>query len=126
MRRRARSFRPRFSPLDKCAQVPVARVRDWLLEVFAAWGRPARLRVDNGWPWGSGGDLPTPLALWLLGTGVGMIWNPPSRPQHNAKVERYHGLLDTWGEPTRCADWAAWTDRVSWVVALQREHYPAV
>src|SRR5271157_1101411 len=30
---------------------------------------PARIRVDNGTPWGSAGDLPTDLALWLFGLG---------------------------------------------------------
>ena len=82
--------------------------------------------MDNGWPWGSGGDLPPPLALWLWGLGCGVIWNPPRRPQKNGKVERFHGLLDPWGEPGQCADWAAWEARVTWVVQLQREVYPAV
>jgi hypothetical protein len=107
-------------------QVPVPVVRDWLRQAFQQWGMPGRLRMDNGWPWGSGGDLPTPLALWLWGLGCELVWNRPARPQQNGKVERYHGLLDTWGEPGDCADWAAWEQRLAWLVKLQREVYPAV
>lgn len=81
--------------------------------------------MDNGWPWGSGGDLPTPLALWLWGLGCEIIWNPPSRPQANGKVERYHGLIDQWGEPERCPNWTAWEARIAWLVELQRCVYPA-
>jgi hypothetical protein len=43
-----------------------------LRRAFADWGRPERFRVDNGVPWGSWGDLPTDLALWLIGLGVGV------------------------------------------------------
>ena len=49
---------------------------------------PVRFRVDNGWPWGSRGDFPTELALWMIGLGIGMHWNNPHRPQENGVVER--------------------------------------
>ena len=81
--------------------------------------------MDNGTPWGSGRDLPPALALWLLDLGIGIIWNPPGRPQANGQVERFNGLLDQWGEPGQCADWTAWGQRLGWVVQLQREQYPA-
>ena len=57
--------------------MPPGRVQDELRRCFRRWGRPLSVRVDNGNPWGSCGDLPTPLALWLIGLGVGVIWNPP-------------------------------------------------
>ena len=107
-------------------QIPVPLVRAWLRQAFARWGLPERLRVDNGWPWGNHNDLPTALALWLLGLGVDLIWNRPGRPQENGKVERHHGLIDQWGEPKQCPDWATWEQRIAWVVRMQREVYPAV
>jgi hypothetical protein len=82
--------------------------------------------VDNGWPWGSGGDLPPVLSLWLLGLGIQVVWNRPARPQENGVVERFNGLLTSWGEPERCGSWQAWTQSVARVVQVQREIYPAV
>ena len=101
-------------------------VQACLRAVFARWGLPARIRVDRGAPWGSWSDLPPALALWWLGLGIAVAWNRPRRPQQNGHVERFHGLLDAWGEPAACPDLAAWAAKVAWVVALQRERYPAV
>jgi len=115
-----------LSPLHKATQVPVARVQQWLTEQLHAWGPPERFRVDNGWPWGSSGDLPPVLALWLMGFDCEVRWNRPAHPQENAVVERFHGLQDSWGEPASCANWPAWTQRMAWVVKMQREVYPAV
>jgi hypothetical protein len=70
-----------FSPQGYFTQVPSGKVQDELRQCFRQWGRPVSLRVDNGYPWGSCGDLPTPLALWLVGLDIGVIWNPPRRPQ---------------------------------------------
>jgi hypothetical protein len=39
-------------------------------QVFVRWGLPDRVRVDNGYPWGTPRDLPSELALWLIGLGV--------------------------------------------------------
>ena len=49
------------------------------------------------------GDLPTDLALWLIGLGVGVDWNPPRRPQDNGVVERSQGTAKRWAEPGACA-----------------------
>src|SRR5688500_11212947 len=98
-----RSYAPAFSPLGQWALVPVAWVRDELRHAFADWGLPGLLRVDNGHPWGSKGDLPTDLALWLIGLGVDLWWNPPRRPQDNGVVERSQGTGKRWGEPHTCA-----------------------
>jgi transposase InsO family protein len=91
---------------------------------FAAWGRPAAVRVDNGSPWGSWGDLPTPLALWLIGLGVEVIWNPPRTPQDNGVVERSQGLAWDWAEPDRCRDPAELQRRLDEEDRVQREAYP--
>ncbi len=94
--------------------------------MFECWGLPERVRVDNGWPWGSSSDLPTFLALWLIGLGVGVIHNPARRPERNAKVERFHGLVEPWGEPSACPDFATWQERLRWLSRVQRERYPSV
>ncbi len=101
-------------------------MQERLQALFERWGLPQRIRVDNGAPWGTGSDLPTALALWWIGLGIEPIWNHPHSPRENAKVERFNGLLESWGDPTRCADFAAWQERVAWVVRMQREVYPSV
>jgi Mu transposase-like protein len=87
---------------------------------------PRRVRVDNGAPWGSKGDLPTDLALWLIGLGVEVIWNPPRRPQDNGVIERSQGTGKRWAEPHACRDAADLQRRVDEMDRIQREAYPAV
>ena len=94
---------PRFFPLGTWNLVPVASVREQLRLAFAHWGLPGRIRVDNGWPWGSTGDFPTDLSLWLIGMGVAMHWNNPKRPQENGVVERSQGTSNRWCEPWTCS-----------------------
>lgn len=98
-------------------------MQEALRELFECWGLPDRIRVDNGAPWGAGSDLPAPLALWWLGLGIGVIWNHAYCPTENAKVERANGTVQRWGEPQRCADWAAWEARLRWLTRVQREEY---
>jgi len=93
---------------------------------FARWGLPDRIRVDNGYPWGTPRDLPSELALWLIGLGVEPIWNPPARPTCNPKVERCNGLTQQWGEPRTCADCHQAARALDRVCRIQREEYPAI
>jgi hypothetical protein len=97
-----------------------------LREAFARWGMPWRVRVDNGAPWGSTGELPTDLALWLIGLGVGVIWNPPRRPQFNGVVERSQGTGKRWAEPGTCPDEAELRRRLEEQDHIQRALYPRV
>jgi hypothetical protein len=99
-------------------------VQKALRRAFARWGRPGRLRVDNGTPWGSAGDLPPVLALWLIGLGVGVDWNPPRRPQDNGVVERSQGTAKRWAEPHACRSVAELQARLDDDDVLQRERYP--
>jgi len=99
-------------------------VRDQLRRAFAQWGLPGCLRVDNGAPWGSTGDFPTELALWVIGLGVGMHWNHPRRPQENGVVERSQGTSDRWCEPWTCASPAELQERLERMDRMYREVYP--
>jgi len=99
-------------------------VQDELRHCFHRWGQPLSIRVDNGNPWGSWGDLPTLLALWLIGLRVGVIWNPPRRPQDNGVVERSQAVAWNWAEPDRCRDLAELQRRLDEEDRVQRESYP--
>ena len=77
-------------------------MREQLRRAFARWGLPGRLRVDNGVPWGSWGDFPTDLSLWVIGLGVAVHWNNPRSPRENGVVERSQGTSDRWCEPWTC------------------------
>ena len=94
--------------------------------MFQRWGRPERLRVDNGAPWGSRGDLPTDLACWLAGLAVAVACNRPRRPQDNGVVERGQGVGKRWAEPASCEAAAELQGRLDVVDRWQRERYPAV
>jgi hypothetical protein len=113
-----------FFPYGYFVQVPSVMVQDELRHCFKQWGRPQSLRVDNGNPWGSWGDLPTPLALWLIGMGIAITWNPPRRPQDNGVVERSQGVAYNWAEPDRCRDLAELQRRLDEEDRVQRESYP--
>jgi hypothetical protein len=116
----------RFFPHGRWLQVPVAEVQAALRRAFARWGRPAAIRVDNGGPWGSAGDLPPDLALWLLGLGIDVYWNDPHRPQQNGVVERSQGTGKRWAEPHRCATVAELQQRLEEMDVIQREVYPSI
>jgi hypothetical protein len=82
--------------------------------------------VDNGVPWGSAGDLPTDLALWLIGLGVGVDYNPPRTPQDNGVVERSQGTAKRWGEPHACDSPEELRRRLAVMDEIQRQEYPSV
>jgi hypothetical protein len=104
--------------------VPVPDVREQLRSAFTQWGLPGLLRIDNGHPWGSKGDLPTDLALWLLGLGIDLWWNAPCRPEENGVVERGQGTGKRWGEPSTCANGRELQARLDDLDYLQRCLYP--
>jgi hypothetical protein len=122
----ARFCRPRFFPQGFWNLVAPTLVQETLRLVFMRWGRPCRFRVDNGVPWGSKGDWPTDLALWLIGMGVAMTWNPARRPQDNGVVERSQGTGKRWGEPKTCPNPGELQRRMDEMDRIQREVYPNV
>lgn len=113
-------------PIGRFTQVGASAVQAELRKAFALWGRPQWVRVDNGAPWGSKGDLPTPLALWIIGLQVGMIWNPPRQPRKNAVVERSQGVSQQWVEAQTCADAKELQQRLDRMDRIQREKYPSI
>ncbi len=95
-------------------------------KAFARWGRPGRFRVDNGTPWGSSGDLPPDLALWLIGLRVEVVWNPARQPEKNGVVERSQGTGKRWAEPGTCASAEELQERLTEADTIQRDEYPSV
>lgn len=91
---------------------------------LARWGMPQRLKADNGSPWGSPGELPPPLALWLVGLGVEVVWSPPRRPQANGVVERSHQTAQRWADPAGCRSVEELQERLRREDRVQREEYP--
>jgi transposase InsO family protein len=115
-----------FSPQGYWGQVPDPAVQAALRQHFGRWGLPLAFRVDNGNPWGNWSDLPTALALWLVGLGVLIHYNDPCCPQQNGKVERSQGTGKRWAEPDRCQSVAELQAHLDEVDQIQREGYPAV
>jgi hypothetical protein len=99
-------------------------IQEGLRQIFSCWGLPERLRVDNGYPWGSSGEFPPEMALWLIGLGIEMVWIPPATPQHNGVVERSQGTGKRWAEPGTCATVEELQQRCDDLDCLQRERYP--
>ena len=104
--------------------VGASPVQAKLRAVFSRWGRPFRFRVDNGCPWGSTGDFPTDLALWLIGLEIAVTWNPPHQPQKNGVVERSQGVGKSWAEPGACGSAKELQRRLCEMDRIQREQYP--
>ena len=100
------------------------QIQEALRQVFACWGLPGRLRVDNGYPWGSSGDFPPEMALWLIGLGIDMLWIQPACPQQNGVVERSQGTGQNWAEPQTCRQAAELQERCDKLDRRQRERYP--
>ena len=104
--------------------MPPGQTQAALRRAFRTWGLPDALRGDNGIPWGSRGDLPTDLDLWLAGLGVPVRFNPPRRPQDNGVVERSQGTGKRWGDPPTAKDAVALQAVMDQMDRRQREQYP--
>jgi transposase InsO family protein len=81
--------------LKSCGDQQTLTVRGHLISAFERYGLPHRILCDNGSPWGSCGsdERFTPLVLWLLRLGVGVIHGRPYHPQTQGKDERFHATL---------------------------------
>lgn len=74
-----------------------------MITIFKNHGIPSWIKVDNGRPFGDPKlEIIPVLALWLIGLGIKVIWNPPATPQDNGKVERSQGVMGRWTEYKKC------------------------
>ena len=76
----------RFSvALEACANQQQLTVQQRLIQIFRQYGLPQRMTMDNGSPWGSGGQTPlTELTAWLVRLGIA-ISHFPTLPPSNAR-----------------------------------------
>lgn len=70
--------------------------------------------------------MPPALALWLVGLGIELHWNPPRQPWKNGVVEHAQDTGQRWAEPERCDDAPQLQRAVDEADRLQRELYPFV
>jgi transposase InsO family protein len=81
--------------LQACADERATTVQDQLTRVFACYGLPGRMLMDNGSPWGSERLHPhTWLTAWLIRLGITVVHGRPYHPQTQGKEERFHRTLD--------------------------------
>jgi transposase InsO family protein len=93
--------------------------------VFNIWGLPRGIKVDNGVPLGDPSrEFVPPIALWLTGLGIGMIWNRARTPQDNAKVERMQGVTAKWSMAKQCKGIESLRKNLHEACRFQREEYP--
>lgn len=121
----APSWAAAFSPLV-FNSVPAAQVQAAMRSLFGLYGLPGGMRLDNGLPWwGSpANDLPSAFALWLVGLGLRLTFNPPRQPRYNGVVEKSHDTNRRWSEPHTAGGAGQWQQRVDEMDRRQREAYP--
>lgn len=80
--------------LQACRNETGATVQQRLSAVFRCFGLPKRILVDNGSPWGSDPEHPySPLTVWLMRLGIGVVHSRSYHPQTLGKDERFHRSL---------------------------------
>jgi hypothetical protein len=66
-------------------------VQQRLTPIFRHYGLPRQMLMDNGSPWGADQQhVFTPLTVWLIRQGIGIIHSRPLHPQTLGKDERFH------------------------------------
>lgn len=77
--------------LEACSDEKTLTVRQRLIPMFQRYGLPKQMLMDNGSPWGSDKQhIFTPLTVWLIQQGIGIIHSRPFHPQTLGKDERFH------------------------------------
>lgn len=76
------------------ARQDLGAAMDAMKDVFARYGLPRAIRVDNGTPFGSTGlGGFTALSVWWLRLGISVDFIEPGKPQQNGSHERMHRTL---------------------------------
>jgi transposase InsO family protein len=86
----------RFSlAVEACGDEREVTVRERLTKVFRRYGKPRRILVDNGPPWGVPGACRalSTLEVWLMRHGIAVSHSRPLHPQTLGKDERFHRTL---------------------------------
>jgi len=115
-----------FFPYGQFNQVPARLIQEQFRQWFGQWGLPAEARLDNGNRWGGWYDLPTAFALWLLGLGLKVHFNPACQPQENGVIERSNGTGQRWAEVRQYRSVAQVQEKLNEVDEIQREYMPSV
>jgi transposase InsO family protein len=77
--------------LRACSDEKTMTVWQQLIPIFHRYGLPNQILVDNGSPWGSDKQhIFTPLVVWMIRQGIGIIHCRPYHPQTLGKDERFH------------------------------------
>jgi len=102
-------------------------VQSCLQNWFEQWGLPQQIRFDNGKPWANPAQhyVPSALALWLVGLGIAVTFGRPRQSTDNAVVERSHGVLADWVEPSQRAGLVELQSGLEEFAHLQRAIYPS-
>jgi transposase InsO family protein len=80
--------------LAACANERQGTVQSRLIETFEHYGLPLRMSMDNGSPWGWGGERGlTQLTAWLIEQGISVSHSRAYHPQTQGKDERFHRTL---------------------------------
>lgn len=64
-----------------------------LTRVFRRYGKPFRMTMDNGNPWGNPHGRWTRFAAWLIDQDIQVSYSRPYHPQTQGKDERFHRTL---------------------------------
>lgn len=81
--------------LQACANQRSETVKSFLIPVFATYGLPEVILIDNGPPWGNGhaAQPHTAFTAWLISQGTYVSHGRPYHPQTRGKDERFHRSL---------------------------------
>jgi len=81
--------------LVACGDERACTVQTVLTGLFARYGLPARILLDNGSPWGDDTQhRHTVLTVWLWRLGIAVSHTRVRHPQTQGKVERLHRTLE--------------------------------
>lgn len=101
-------------------------VWEQMVKQFEQWGVPQMVKVDHGRPLGDPTRLIIPpLALWMIGMGIKVIYIRPATPTDNSKVERMQGVTANWAEPNKCRSVTHLQQQLDLAIDIQRNHYPS-